>query len=90
MDLNSLRDEIYKIDEQLVKLFVQRMETVKNVAQYKIEQDLPVLHPERELKVIEKAKSRAPEEMKTYVEDFFNATMAISRAMQEKLIEEQK
>ncbi len=88
MNLETLRDEIDSIDEQLVKLFVERMEIVRGVAEYKIENDLPIFHPERELKVIEKAVNRAPEEMKEYVEDFFNDVMKTSKKMQEKLIED--
>lgn len=90
MNLETLRDEIDTIDEQLVKLFVERMEIVRGVAKYKIENDLPIFHPEREKKVIEKAVHRAPEEMKEYVEDFFNDVMKTSKKMQEKLIEDNK
>ena len=43
MELKDLRCEIDKIDDQLVKLFVQRMEISAQVAAYKKEHQLPIL-----------------------------------------------
>lgn len=90
MDLNLLRDEIDKIDSQLVELFVKRMTVVEKVAIYKIENDLSVFHPEREKAVITRAKERAGDRMRSYIEEFFEATMVISRHMQEDLIAKKK
>ena len=90
MDLSTLRSQIDSIDQQLVELFLQRMEIVEQVAQYKIDNNLPVLHPEREQAVIDKAKRRAPSAMQPYVEEFFTATMAVSRHMQQDLIEKKQ
>ena len=42
-DLSKARDEIDNIDTQIIKLFEQRMDIVKDVANYKIENNLPVL-----------------------------------------------
>ena len=36
-DLSKARDEIDNIDTQIIKLFEQRMDIVKDVANYKIE-----------------------------------------------------
>ena len=43
MDLNDYRTRIDQIDDQLVKLFAERMETVVGIAKYKEEHNLPVL-----------------------------------------------
>ena len=40
-DLSKARDEIDNIDTQIIKLFEQRMDIVKDVANYKIENNLP-------------------------------------------------
>ena len=48
MDLKELRGQIDEIDDQLVKLFCQRMDIAAQVAQYKKEQDLPILILSRE------------------------------------------
>lgn len=90
MDLNLLRDEIDKIDSQLVELFVKRMNLIEKVASYKIENALSVFDPEREKAVIARAKGRAGEKMMGYTEEFFDATMTISRHMQEDLIAQKK
>ena len=44
MDLNELRQEIDQIDDQLVKLFCQRMDVAARVADYKRENNLPIFH----------------------------------------------
>lgn len=90
MNLEELRKEIDRIDSELVDIFLKRMETVKGIAEYKIENRMEVLHRDRELVVIDRAVSRAPEEMKEYVRDFFEDVMKTSRKMQEDLIEKSK
>ena len=48
MDIKELRGEIDKIDDELVKLFGQRMEVAARIADYKKENNLPILVPARE------------------------------------------
>ena len=48
MNLDELRLEIDKIDDQLIKLFQERMEVSAKIAEYKRENNLPVLDPKRE------------------------------------------
>lgn len=90
MELSTLRGRIDVVDQQLVALFLERMEIVKDVAQYKIDNNLPVFHPDREQAVIEKARSLAPQEMADYVAEFFEAAMTVSRHMQQDLIDQSK
>lgn len=90
MDLSTIREQIDSIDSQLAQLFLQRMELVEQVARYKLAHDLPVLQSDREQAVIEKAKSRAPQAMGGYMEEFFASTMAVSRHMQQDLIQAEK
>lgn len=86
-DLQQLRQQIDAIDQQLGQLFLQRMEVVRQVASFKLEQGLPVLQSQREQQVIQQARQRAPEEMADYMEEFFTAAMAVSRQMQQDLID---
>ena len=44
MDLQDYRNQLDQIDDQLAALFKQRMETVRNVADYKKEHNAPVLN----------------------------------------------
>ena len=53
-DLNKCREEIDEIDEQLIALFEKRMQTVKDVITYKIENNMEIFQPDREKKVVEK------------------------------------
>lgn len=89
-DLNELRRQIDAVDSQLTELFVQRMEIVEQVARYKLERGMQVLQPDREQVVIDRAAARAPAAMQEYTGDFFRAVMAISRAMQQEIIDRSK
>ncbi|WP_132083885.1 bifunctional chorismate mutase/prephenate dehydratase [Harryflintia acetispora] len=82
MDLEALRGEIDEIDSELVRLFCRRMDTVRAVAQYKSEHGLPVFHPERERKVIEKVSARAGKEYGTGAGVLFQTIMDISKSYQ--------
>ncbi len=45
MDLNEIRSEIDKIDDELVRLFCQRMHVAAQVADYKKANNLPIFQP---------------------------------------------
>ena len=47
-DLNQCRKEIDKIDKELMYLFEKRMDIAINVAEYKKENNLPILNSTRE------------------------------------------
>ena len=82
MDLNELRSGINEIDEQILDLFQKRMKICYQVAEYKIENDLPVFHPEREQQIINRVRSEVPEELGDPVETLFTNMMDISKCMQ--------
>ena len=46
--LSVAREEINRIDREMAKLFCERMEAVKSVAEYKKERGLPILDSTRE------------------------------------------
>nr|WP_304681770.1 chorismate mutase [uncultured Clostridium sp.] len=52
MDLSECRNEIDKIDKELVELFEKRMDVVINVAKYKIENNIQIFNGVREAEVI--------------------------------------
>ena len=89
-ELQQYREEIDRIDRQMVELFRQRMAVTGQVGQYKLERGMQVLQPEREQAVIDRAAARAPEAMQGYTGDFFRAVMAVSRAMQQEIIDRSK
>jgi chorismate mutase len=53
MSLDEMRDEIQKIDGELLKLLERRTAVVQMVGDYKKERNLPIYAPEVEKKKIE-------------------------------------
>lgn len=52
-DLSQLRQEINEIDAQLLELLAKRVSVVKEVGEYKKENNLPIVDPEREQQIID-------------------------------------
>lgn len=89
VDLLVLRDEIDKIDRQIVELYETRMEVCKQVAEYKIETGKQVFDKERENSKIETLKALAKNEFNSHaVQELFEQIMSISRKLQYGLLAE--
>ena len=58
MDLDIIRQEIDKIDDQIVQLLEERMHLVEDVVAYKKATGKPILDTKREEVIFEKVKSR--------------------------------
>ena len=54
MELNELRNQIDQIDKEMAVLFEKRMKIVKQIGEYKKENNLPILDKKREEEVIER------------------------------------
>ena len=85
MDLKELRGQIDEIDDQLVKLFCQRMDIAAQVAQYKKEQGLPILMPAREREKLQEVSQTAGPEMSGYTRTLYTMLFELSRSYQSKL-----
>ena len=86
MDLKELRGQIDEIDDQLVKLFCQRMDIAAQVAQYKKEQGLPILMPAREREKLQDVSQKAGPEMAGYTRTLYTMLFELSRSYQSKLL----
>ena len=84
MDLNELRQEIDQIDDQLVRLFCQRMAVSAKVADYKRENNLPIFHPGRERAILQKVADKAGPEMSNYTRVLYSMLFELSRSYQAK------
>lgn len=85
MDLEQLRQQIDGLDSEILSLLLQRMQITRQVAEYKIEHQLPVLNSGREQQILDAvaAKSGAyGDAMKI----LFAAIMDVSRADQHRLM----
>ena len=87
MDLDSIRQEIDQIDDQIVKLLEERMHLVEEVVAYKKASGKPILDSKREEIIFEKVKNRV--EDKRYQETIvatFSDILKRSRDYQEQNI----
>ena len=88
-DLLVLRDEIDKIDRQMVELFEKRMEICGEVAEYKINTGKKVLDRERELSKLQVLGDLAHSDFNRHgVTELFQQVMAMSRKLQYQLLEQ--
>lgn len=85
MDLKDLREEIDKIDDELVKLFVRRMETAAQIAAYKKERNLPILIPAREQEKLADVAQKAGPAMADYTKTLYALLFELSRTHQHRL-----
>ena len=84
MELNELRNEINQIDDELLKLFLRRMEVTDQVADYKREHNLPILQPQREREILKKVADAAGPEKSGYARVLFSMLMELSKSSQNK------
>lgn len=84
MELNDLRLEIDKIDDELVRLFGQRMDIAAQIAAYKKENNLPILVPAREREKLQDVAEKAGPEMANYTRVLYSMLFELSRSYQSK------
>ena len=84
MDLNELRMEIDQIDDQLVRLFVARMDVAAKIADYKKEHNLPILAPVREREKLQDVAEKAGANMANYTRVLYSMLFELSRSYQSK------
>ena len=82
MELNELRNEINQIDEEILRLFLRRMDVAEQVADYKRAHDLPIYQPQREREFLKKAADAAGPEKGGYARVLFSMLMEMSKSSQ--------
>lgn len=83
--LSDARQRIDLIDENMARLFSERMEAAGTIAEYKAEHALPIFDAQREAEIIEKRSALVSDEIKEYYTDFLKSNMRLSRSYQAKL-----
>lgn len=87
MDLLELRNQIDEIDSHIVKLYEERMEISKQVAEYKISVGKKVFDKQREMEKLAKVKSQTHNEFNAYgIVELYEQIMAMSRKLQYQLL----
>ena len=85
--LDDARTKINQIDEAMLKLFEERMQAVQMVAEYKLENHLPVLDASREQSIIDKNVSMLNDKkLESYYRIFFEGVLNSSKEYQKDLI----
>lgn len=86
MELDALRMKIDDINHQMVKLFVERMNTSMDIAKYKAENGLPILDKERERTILNRMALEAGEPFEDYTQVLFRTLFELSRSYQSSLM----
>ena len=84
--LEENRAVISEVDHELTQLFQKRFAAVRELADYKLEQQLPVLDRSREEALIASRLKELPEELQPYFRTWYEGLMAVSRQFQTDLI----
>lgn len=85
-DLSVIREKINEIDNKIVELWKERMETCLSVAQYKKENNLPVLDAKRETELLNRIGNMAGEELDVYSRVLYDTIMTVSKSYQHKYL----
>lgn len=84
MELTQLRQDIDKIDDELVSLFCQRMEVAAKIADCKRESGTPIYVPAREREKLQDVAQKAGPEMANYTRVLYSMLFELSRSYQSK------
>ena len=85
MELSEIREKIDAVDDQLLDLFLQRMDLSDEVAAYKNAHHLPILNKERERAILAKVTEKSGERER-YAYHLFSTLFELARSRQAELI----
>ncbi len=88
MDLTECRKNIDRIDDEILKLFLERMNIAASVAEYKQKNNMQTLQKSRERDILQRMSQNAGEEMEDYARILFQTLMDLSKSYQNKKIGE--
>ena len=83
MELQDYRNQLDTVDDQIAGLFRQRMELVKQVADYKKEHNTPVLAANRERDILYRVTGLCGPELEEYTKILYSTLLELSRDYQE-------
>lgn len=86
MDIQALRENINRIDDELVRLFEERMRTARSIAQYKQEHSLPVSDRTREREVIHRLTGEVSPEFASYTKSLYTTLFELSKTYQSSVL----
>ena len=85
LNLDEIRKEISAINDEILPLFLRRMELSAQVARYKKAHGLPTLDRKREEAILQKVADNSSDDMREYALEFFKKMMDLSKQYQDTL-----
>ena len=85
LNLDEIRAEISAINDEMLALFVKRMELSAQVAMYKKANGLPTLDRTREEAILQKVADNTGDEFRQYAIQLFRTMMDLSKEYQDTL-----
>ena len=85
LNLDEIRAEISAINDDMLALFVKRMELSAQVAMYKKANGLPTLDRKREEAILQKVADNTSDEFRQYAIQLFRTMMDLSKEYQDTL-----
>ena len=85
LNLEEIRKDISAINDEMLALFVKRMELSAQVARYKKANGLPTLDRKREEAILQKVSDATEEEFRDYAIRFFRYIMDLGKEYQDTL-----
>ena len=86
MELKNYRDQLDRIDSQILSLFSERMAISGEIAQWKQENGMPVLDVRREKEKLRTMEEKSPADLGEYSVSLFSLIMELSRSYQNRIL----
>lgn len=86
MELKDYREQLDKLDDEMVQLFTCRMELCAQIAGYKKENRLPVLDVRREREKLMDISEKTKPELRDYTLSLYSLIFELSRSSQNRLL----
>lgn len=85
LNLEDIRKEISEINDEILALFVRRMELSAQVSEYKKANGLPTLDRKREEIILQNVADKTDDEYRQYAIQLFKYIMDLSKEYQDTL-----
>ncbi len=82
MDMKDYRSRIDRVDDEILRLFAERMHIAQDIAQYKREHGLPILDAAREREKLAYISEKAEDDLRTSAYMLYSTLFELSRARQ--------
>ena len=86
MELSEYRNKLDSIDEEILRLFSERMNIAAEIAFWKQENSLPVLDVRREKEKLQRIEEMSDPELSDYTFTLFSMLMELSRSRQNRIL----